>query len=200
MKKSLSFILALMLAVGCLCAAVSANADLETWYVKTDNGKGLNVRDVNTGEKIGVLAYGSPVAVEFFNKDHWAIIMWGSYGEAKVMEKYLVKKDPGKYVGPTDDKGNVLTDTVLGSETVDGLNKQYSTMKYVAEYNVKVVPDTRTGTARLRWAPTKNSTLIAQLPANYELVVLAANSNWLMVQDPASGKIGYIAAKYTTAN
>ena len=36
-----------------------------------------------------------------------------------------------------------------------------------------------------------------QLPANYELNVLAANSNWLMVEDPGSGKIGFIAAKYT---
>ncbi len=35
-----------------------------------------------------------------------------------------------------------------------------------------------------------------QLPANYELTVLAANSNWLMVQDPVSGKIGYIASKF----
>ena len=64
-------------------------------------------------------------------------------------------------------------------------------------YAVIVIPDTRTGTARLRWAPSKFSTLIAQLPSNYELNVIAANSNWLMVEDPTSGKIGYIATKYT---
>ena len=113
------------------------------------------------------------------------------------MKKFLVPYYPGKYDGPTDSKGNVLSDSALGSETVNGLNAQYNTMQYVAAYTVRVVPDTRTGTARLRWAPSKNSTLIMQLPANYELTVLAANSNWLMVEDPTSGKIGFIAAKYT---
>lgn len=199
MKKTLSFVLALMLTVGILCPLVSASADIENWYVKTANGKGLNVRDLTTGEKIGVVPYGGTVGVEFFNKDGWAIIIWGSVGEAKVRQEYLVKKNPGKYVGPTDGQGNVLTDTVLGSQTVEGLNKQYAALRYVDSYTVVVVPDTRTGTARFRWAPSKNSTLIAQLPANYELTVLAASSNWIMAQDPTSGKIGYIAAKYTAA-
>jgi hypothetical protein len=199
MKKTLSFVLALMLTVGILCPLVSASADIENWYVKTANGKGLNVRDLTTGEKIGVVPYGGTVGVEFFNKDGWAIIIWGSVGEAKVRQEYLVKKNPGKYVGPTDGQGNVLTDTVLGSQTVEGLNKQYAALRYVDSYSVIVVPDTRTGTARFRWAPSKNSTLIAQLPANYELTVLAASSNWIMAQDPTSGKIGYIAAKYTAA-
>ena len=199
MKKTLSFVLALMLTVGILCPLVSASADIENWYVKTANGKGLNVRDLTTGEKIGVVPYGGTVGVEFLNKDGWAIIVWGSVGEAKVRQEYLVKKNPGKYVGPTDGQGNVLTDTVLGSQTVEGLNKQYAALRYVDSYSVVVVPDTRTGTARFRWAPSKNSTLIAQLPANYELTVLAASSNWIMAQDPTSGKIGYIAAKYTAA-
>ncbi len=197
MKKTLSLILVLAIAAGCLCALVTANAETETWYVKTANGKDLNVRDIVTEEKIGQLPYGAAVEVEFFNQSHWAIILWKD-GEAKVKEEFLVKKYPGKYNGPTNEQGNVLTDSVLGSETVEGLNKQYAALKYVEEaYTVKVVPDTRTGTARLRWAPSKNANLVAQLPANYELTVLAASSNWLMVQDPASGKIGFIAAKYT---
>ena len=196
MKKSLSLILALAVAAGCLCILTSAGADLETWYVKTGDGGNLNVRSLENGETIGGLPYGSKVGVEWF-RDEWAIILWGSYGNAKVMSKYLVSYDPGKYVGPSDDKGNVLSDSALGSETVNGLNKQYSMLTYVTPYTVRVVPDTRTGTARFRWAPSKYSTLIAQLPANYELSVIAASSNWLMVQDPGSGKIGYIATKFT---
>ena len=113
------------------------------------------------------------------------------------MKKFLVSYYPGRYDGPTDNKGNALSDSALGSETVNGLNIQYSSMQYVAAYTVRVVPDTRTGTARLRWAPSKMSTLMAQLPSNYELNVIAANSNWLMVEDPSSGKIGFIASKYT---
>ena len=199
MKKALSLMLALMLAAGCLCVLATAGAETETWYVKTGNGKALNVRDLQTEEKIGLLPYGAAVEVEFFNQSHWAIILWGD-GEAKVKEEFLVKKNPGKYDGPVDEDGNVLTDSMLGSETVEGLNKQYSALRYVdSSYTVKVVPDTRTGTARLRWAPSKNSTLIALLPANYELTVIAASSNWLMVQDPGSGKIGFIATKFSMA-
>ena len=198
MKKSLSLILALVIAAGCLSILTTASADIETWHVKTGDGGTLNVRDIETGESIGSLPYGARVAVQWF-RDGWAIIVWGSRGDAKVMSKYLVNYDPGKYVGPTDGSGNVLSDSALGSETVKGLNKQYSMLSYVTPYTVKVVPDTRTGTARFRWAPSKHSTLISQLPANYELSVIAASSNWLMVQDPGSGKIGYIATKFTKA-
>ena len=192
-------ILAVMTVVVTLCALGTASAAPETWYVKTPNGGTLNVRDMYDPEiVIGKLPYGEKVTVEYFDKP-WAVIVYGSHGSAFVADSFLVKKNPGKYNGDskTDNKGTVLTDSVLGSQTVEGLNKQYATMKYVAAYSVKVVPDTKTGTARLRWAPSKNSTLIALLPANYELTVLAANNSWLMVQDPANGRIGYIATKYT---
>ena len=202
MKRSLSFVLALLIALSALSFASVASADTETWYVKTGNGKSLNVRDPNTLEVIGTLPYGSSVQVEFFDQNGWAVIIWGSYGEARVKASFLVSSKPGKYQGSSSDSDNtqVLSDSALGSETVEGMNKQYSTMKYVSSpYSVKVVPDTRTGTARLRWGPSKNSTLVTQLPANYELNVLASNSSWLMVEDPATGRIGYIAAKYTSA-
>ncbi len=124
----------------------TASADLETWWVKTGDGKGLNVRDMETGEKIGSIPYGGTVEVEWF-RGEWAVIYWTSAGEAKVMKKYLVPYYPGKYDGPTDSKGNALSDSTLGSETVKGLNTQYNAMQYVSPYAVRVVPDTRTGTA-----------------------------------------------------
>ena len=202
MKKLLSLTFALIIAATCLFAVVPASADIETWYVKTGNGKGLNVRDMETGEKIGVIPYGESVAVEWFH-DPWAIIMWGSMGSAKVKAEFLVRSKPAKYQPAVDPnskvngKGTVLTDSALGAETVEGLNHQFSSLKYVDEpYTVAVMPDTRTGTARFRWAPSKNATLISQLPAGYQLTVLAANSNWLMVEDPNTSQIGYIAAKF----
>ena len=199
MKKSLSLILALVMVLGTLCVLGSAGADVETWYVKTGDGKTLNVRDVETGKAIGSLPYGAPVSVEFFGQGNWAYILYGS-GEAKVKGNYLVPSDPGKFIGPVNEQGTVLVDSALGSETVEGMNKQYTALKYVSSpYSVVVVPDTKTGTARLRWGPSKHTTLIAQLPAGYELNVLASSRNWLMVEDPGTGKIGYIAVKYTAA-
>ena len=205
MKKMLCLAFAVMIAATCLFAVVPASADLETWYVKTGDGKGLNVRDIETGQKIGSIPYGETVQVEWFH-DPWAIIYWGSRGEAKVKSEFLVKSKPPKYQPSMDPnakvnaKGTVLTDSVLGAETVEGLNNQFNSMKYVDEpYTILVVPDTRTGTARFRWAPSKNSTLISQLPSGYKLTVLAANGNWLMAEDPNTSQIGFIAAKYAKA-
>ncbi len=194
MKKSLSLVLALMLAVGCLGVFGTASA-WETWYVKTGNGGALNVRDVNTQEVIGSLPYGSQVGVQSYQGD-FAVIIWGGVGDALVKAKYLVDYDPGPYKG-NGGGGTTMKESALGATTVSGLNKQYESMQYVTSYTVRVNPDTKTGTARLRWAPSKNSTLVALLPSGYELTVLAANSSWLMVQDPTTNKIGYIAVKYT---
>ncbi len=195
MKRSVAFVLALVLALSCL-SVLGATAETMTMWVKTPDGKTLNVRAEQEGEIIGRLPYGTKVTV-IDEEDYWWIIRYKD-GQGYVNQKFLVETDPGKYPGPEDEKGNVLKDSALGSETVDGLNKQYSTLKYVTSYTVKVVPDTRTGTARLRWAPSKNSTLVSLVPAEYELTVLAENKNWLFVQDPTTQKIGFIAVKYTT--
>ncbi len=193
MKKAVSFVLALALLLGCLSTAALAGG-IETWYVKTGNGRTLNVRDITTGQVIGSLPYRGTCGVTEWH-GQWAYIVWGGIGDAKVMAKFLVREDPGPFKGNTEP--TVFTDSALGSTTVDGLNKQYSSMQSVTPYSVYVNPDTKSGTARMRWAPSKNSTLLALLPANYELKVLAANQNWLMVQDPATQKIGFIAVKFT---
>ena len=216
MKKPIALLLALTALLGCLCAFTAASAD-EVWYVKTNDGKGLHVRDYYTGEVVMTLPYGTAVNVSYFERK-WAVVENSSMGKTKLWGEYLVGYNPGKYSKGADadagtaggksgkssrksSGGSVLSDSALGATTVDGLNRQYNTMsKVAAPYTVSVVPDTRTGTARLRWAPSKNATLVEQLPRGYELTVIAASSNWLMVRDETNGKIGYIAAKFTKAN
>lgn len=198
MKKTVSLVLALVIAAGCFCMASPALAAIQTMYVKTGNGKTLNVRDIATNEVIGRLDYGASVGVEQISGG-WAFIVWGSVGSAKVMSKFLVSKDPGKYVGPTAPDGTTLQDSALGSETVEGMNKQYSIMKYVQSYTVITVPANRTGTVNLRWGPSKNTNLVMKAPADYELTVLAESRNWLMCSDPATGRICYVARKFTNA-
>ena len=197
MKKAASLLLALIIAAGCLCMAGTASAGIQTWYVKTGNGKTLNVRDVYSGEVIGRLNYGDPVGVERFDST-WAYIVYGSVGTAKVMRKFLVNSAPRRYV-PTNPEGQTLTDSALGSTTVEGMNKQYSALKYVTPYTVVTVPTTRTGTVNLRWGPSKNTNLVMKAPADYELTVLAESGNWLLCSDPATDRICYVARKYTNA-
>ena len=197
MKKVVSLVLALIIAAGCFGLIGTASAMQEEKFVKTGNGKTLNVRNIQSGEVIGRLNYGDRVEVYDYVGE-WAYIFWGNAGGAKVMNKFLSWDKPGKYVPQAPD-GTTLTDSALGSETVEGMNKQYSAMKYVTEYTVVTVPATRTGTVNLRWGPSKNTRLVMKAPADYELTVLAQSSNWLMVRDNATGKICYIAKKYTNA-
>ncbi len=193
MKRSAALVLVLVLALGLFSAAAA-----QTMWVKTPNGKTVNVRADQFGTVIGRLPYRATVDV-IDEEDIWYIVNFnGTQGYIK--EAFLSETDPGPFKGGSGSGSSsepVFKDSALGSQTVDGLNKQYSTMNYVTPYTVRILPDTKTGTARLRWAPSKNSTLLTLLPANYELTVLASNKNWLLVQDPASGSIGYIAVKFT---
>lgn len=207
MKKSVALILALIFALGGLGLVGSARAQRVRMWVKTPNGKTVNVRNSDF-EIIGRLPYGADV-IACDEEDDWTIIEYGSLGEGWIKSTFLVEYNPGKYQGSetdqkskskpkSDSKTPVLSDSSLGAQTVDGLNTQFKTMTYAsAPYTVRVVPDTKTGTARLRWAPSKHATLAAYLSAGYELTVLASNKNWLMVRDESNGVIGYIAVKYT---
>ncbi len=203
MKRTISLVLALMLILGCLSVLGTASAARERLWVKTPNGKTVNVRD-SGGNLIGHLPYGTAV-IMYDEEDYWAICECPGFPEGWIMETFLVDYNPGKYQGgsttPAGSKTKKnVTESALGAQTVEGLNSQYKTFIYAAApYTVQVVPDTKTGTARLRWGPSKHSTLVTYLEAGHELTVLASNKNWLMVRDEASGKIGYIATKYTKA-
>jgi len=197
MKRFTSLSLALVLLLGCLCAVVPASAATKSkypveMYVKTGNGKTLNVRDIETNKVIARLDYGSKVMVESIKGD-WAYLIWGSLGSAKVMKKFLVSKKPPKYEAPE------YHDSPLSSETVNGMNTQYALMKYVESYTVITVPATRTSTVNLRWGPSSNTKLVQKVPADYELTVLAESSNWLLCSDPKTNAIVYVARKFTNA-
>ena len=205
MKKTVAFVLVLILAMSCLSMFSAASAD-QTLWVKTPNGKTVNGRDRNS-EVITRLPYGTKVTM-YDEEDYWAICRGPGFSEGWIMETFLVDYNPGKYQGAdagtsgsksgTSQKKTTVSDSALGSQTVDGLNSQYKTFTYLATpYTVKVVPDTKTGTARLRWGPSKFATLVTYLESGHQLTVLASNKSWLMVRDDASGKIGYIAVKYT---
>lgn len=202
MKKTVAFVLVLILMMSCLSMFSAASADQSLW-VKTPNGKTVNVRN-RDNEVILRIPYGTKVTM-YDEEDYWAICRGPGFSEGWIMEKFLVDYNPGKYEGGSGSgsaepakKTTTLSDSALGSQTVEGMNSQYKTFTYApASYTVKVVPDTKTGTARLRWGPSKFAALVTYLESGHELTVLASNNSWLMVRDEASGKIGYIATKYT---
>ena len=204
MKKCIALVLTVLLILSCLSVLSTASGlARERLWVKTPNGKTVNVRD-SGGNVIGHLPYGTAV-VMYDEEDYWAICECPGIPEGWIMETFLVDYNPGKYQGDSGSSGagktsekKSVTDSALGAQTVEGMNNQYKAFTYAATpYTVVVVPDTKTGTARLRWGPSKFSTLVTYLEAGHELTVLASNKSWLMVRDEQTGKIGYIAVKYT---
>ena len=96
-KRFLTVLLAAVM-LAALLLPLAASADTETYYVYTQNGKGLNVREQpSTDSKaIASLPYGSPVEVVFFNSTGWADILYNGH-EYWVMARFLVDSKPAPH-------------------------------------------------------------------------------------------------------
>ncbi len=202
MRRTLSLLLALLFSAGCLCAWASASGETVMW-VSTKTGRNLNVRSakvVSTDTKIGSLPNGTAISV-LSMQDGWAEIVYQPAGASAPISPAYVQADllsetpPAKYSSGT--VSTLPEGLAYSSTTVSELNNQFAAMRRVDAYDVVIVPDTQTGTVRLSWGPSTNSTAAAFLPAGFQVSVLATNGTWLMVYDPNSGRIGYVPEKYT---
>lgn len=206
MKKLVTLTIAALL---CLLAVSSALA--ETYYVKTDNGKTVNVRwtDDTQHAVMVQLPYGTPVDVVGTTKNGtWAIINYkgqtndGEFVDTDgyIMMRFLSKTNPGKYekkssgsssgsTGSSSDAARILSD----------MNREFaSARKVVSPYIVVSRPTRASGWVNLRWAPSTEAERIATCPQGKELIVLAELNNWYQVQDPATGMIGFIKRSFVS--
>ena len=192
-KRILTMMIAAMLLVGIMLPAVSL-AEFRM-YVYTSNGKGLNVRSApNTGDNvIKSLPFGSEVNVAYHLGNGWSAIRWtgSEYDLVYVQTRFLVNDKPSKKPSsPTTPAGD-------SSTTVAELNKIFKTYKRVTtEYMVTVRPTRASGWVNLRFTPTKNAELMATYRDNDQLTVIAEFKDWYQVEDPKTGAVGYISAKF----
>ena len=193
-----------IMALVAICLPALAEDDYDPragyYYVKTGNGKGLNVRDGVNGNVVGSLKYGTRIYVSGFTTPEWALITYKynkpgyGYGEyaAWVSTRYLTRTNPGKY-NPDDP-------TPTGGTTVNGLasvNAIFRTARQVpAPYYVVARPSRASGWVNLRWAPSTDAERITGCEQGKQLLVLAEMKDWLQVQDPATGMIGFIMTKF----
>ena len=187
-------VLTLMLAV-CVPAALAGeegpNAHAGYYYVKTGNGKGLNVRDNPNGKVVGSLKYGTRVYVDAFSDSEWALITYrydnghgkGDYA-AYVSTRFLVRNNPGKYQSASSSKSAA---GVSGTE-----------IAVASPYTVVSRPDRASGWVNLRKAPSTDAKVLTKCYMGKTLTVLAELRGWYQVQDPATGVIGYISSRYVT--
>ena len=197
MKRFVSMMLvALTLMLAAFVPAAMAgeegpNAHAGYYYVKTGNGKGLNVRDNPNGKVVGSLKYGTRVYVDAFSDSEWALITYrydnghgkGDYA-AYVSTRFLVRNNPGKYQGASSSKSAA---GVSGTE-----------IAVASPYTVVSRPDRASGWVNLRKAPSTDAKVLAKCYMGKTLTVLAELRGWYQVQDPATGVIGYISSRYVT--
>lgn len=192
-KRLVSLALLAMTLVVLFIPAAMAN---ETWYVYTDDGKTLNVRSQPRGEVVGRLNYGDPVDVIVYDRNGWSLIWYRiedptfpREGEAYVDSRFLVRNPPAGRAPQT----NTAT-------TITSLNVEFRAARQVTTpYTVVARPSRPTGWVNLRWAPCVEAERIATCAQGKVLVVLCELKNWLQVQDPDTGMVGFISKKYTMA-
>lgn len=188
MKKKL---ILLLTAVVLLTMAIAPAYAWEVYYVKTGNGKSLNVRrsPSHSGEIIGSAGYGESLAIQYF-QGGWGCVIWGSMGDAWVSAKYLTKTKPGPYVPGTQPAKKPAAKKADGEFD---LQKSYVGFKSV-NYAAVIKPDTTF--VNLRWGPAKKAGVMGIRFDGDSVVVIAENSTWCQVYDPATNECGFIMKEF----
>lgn len=200
MKKILTVALLL-----CLMASLALPALADTpWgtsimYVKTANGKPVNVRSApyKGDNVIGSAPYGHEVLVDwsYAGNDGWTKVVWGSMGDGYIMSQFLVNEKPGPAPSPSQkdkEKEAATTDQAK-------LEQELKSEKPVSEYFYIAVRPTRvSGWINFRTGPSATTTRISSFPQDKELLVLGETNNWYRARDPETDKVGYIHKSYTT--
>ena len=198
MKKLISLLLAIVFVV--LASAALAESQGTVMYVKTPNGKALNVRSsMSTADDsniIGALRYGSKV-ITYGGKDGWTMIDYGKT-TGYIMTKYLVKEKPAAYDGGSGSSTQKKSGSFNTKEAtnISQLNSLAASAKFVTPYTVTVHPTTEKGSVYVRWFPSKNAETLITLRDGDELTVIAELTDWYQVTDPETGKVGFVYYTY----
>ena len=200
--------LALLLAVVtaltlCLPAALAESLDSEGYYyVYTENGKTLNVRATPGGEVVGHLKYGARIYCYYKDGGNgWALIDYtydmpgvgvGTYA-CFVSSRFLVKNKPAARTKTAAEATTATAEEpATGIASVEDMNAEFRSARKVDEYTVYARPTRVSGWVNMRWAPSKSAEVRGTYRANSALVVLAELDNWLQVEDPETGDIGFV--------
>ena len=196
MKKFIGLILAMMMLVAAVSAALAESQGTEM-YVYTENGKGLTVRSsMSTTEKnfVDSLPYGAKVFAYGSPKPGWTYIEYGNQ-HGYVMSRFLVKTKPAPFApgGTTPAAGSFDTRAAV---SVEQINTLLTSAKSVTPYSVVVRPTRASGWVNLRFAPSKETEVMATYRANEQVTVIAELKDWYQVQDPETGKVGFVYKSY----
>ena len=180
-KKMLSLVLAVVLMIGVSVPAVSHA--WYTMYVYTENGKSLNVRsEPRAGDNVlWTIPFGERVDVDYNLGNGWTALMAaGAYESVYVQTRFLVSEKPTRKPSGTTPSGTPSTNASTAKEP----------------YRITVRPVRASGWVNLRFAPSKETEVMATYKANEQVTVIAELDGWYQVEDPNTGMVGYMSTQF----
>ena len=198
MKRTIGLVLAVLLVLLAVAAAAEDGGG-KTMWVCTQNGKVLLVRtSMSTKDDsnvAGTLPYRAKV-VCYGQMNGWAVIEYCGQHDHYVQYRFLVDHDPGPYNPGSTPSSSTSASSAKEATTVAQMNALVESAKFVAPYYVTVRPVRASGWVYMRWFPSKNAAQIATFNANYQLIVIAELGDWYQVEDPETGKVGFVYKSY----
>ena len=76
------------------------------------------------------------------------------------------------------------------------LNAEFRTARLVAPFVVSVRPSRASGWVNMRWAPSKDTEVLATYRSGAQLTVIAETQSWYQVADPNTEATGFIMKNY----
>ena len=204
-KRLIALLTVLVIAAVCVIPAALAEDDTPSdsagyYYVYTENGKGLNVRDKPGGTVVGNLKYGSKIYCYYRDGGNgWALIDYAydmpgvGYGTYAcfVSSRYLRKSKP-----PAKSEGSSSSSSA-SADPIAEINAEFRSAKTVTPFVVTVRPSRASGWVNMRWAPSKSAEIIANYKQNDKLLVIKETNNWYQVEDQDTGDVGFISKQFT---
>ena len=92
--------------------------------------------------------------------------------------------------------GEEITEIPAGM--MEEVNIEFRSAVKTDPYTVFVLPPRASGWVTLRWAPSTAAEVIATYGAKEELTVIRELTEWLQVEDPKTGDVGFIRKIYVT--
>ncbi len=188
MKRIVALVAVLTLIMTMFAFSTAALASY-TVYSACPNGKPLNVR---TGPGKNYPTNGSYWYGEYFevNGDVGNGWLQLSDGSGYVQASLTSRTDPGEY-DPSKYQKKESTDS---GSSLNGIFKQ---ARLVTPYNITLKGVRASGSANIRWAPSKQSTLQKACAPGKEMRVIAElGSDWFQVEDPLTGSVGFVNKAY----
>ena len=191
LKRTLILVTVLVLVLTACAAALA-----DTMWIKTNNGKPANARsepNVNSS-LVAEFAYGSEVytmgtaPVNGYTELSNGGGMW-------VLTRFLVSSKPAPFV-PSKDDGKKSSSSKSSGDAQSEIYNEFKAAVWVTPYTIRTSHPRSSGVVNMRFAPSKNAPLIESFKTGKSLTVLCELKNWIEVQDPDTGKVGYIHKNY----